>query len=116
MPMWPRKLAISADGINWQEHGPFTFFQDIAYGRKMYVALEVSDCVPCGAEVFSADARTSWERQGLPGNVNGEAILYANGVFAVTGMGQPPALLTSTDGMTWDAFPLSTGDLVYGLT
>jgi hypothetical protein len=116
MPMWPRKLAISADGINWQEHGPFRFFQDIAYGRKMYVALEVSDCVPCGAEVFSADARTSWERQGLPGNVNGEAILYANGVFAVTGMGQPPALLTSTDGMTWDAFPLSTGDLVYGLT
>ena len=114
-PVSVTKLAISTDGRNWQEHAGRWYFNDIVYGRKIYVALGYSDCVPCGFTYVSADGR-SWDMRGLPNHVNGEAIVYANGVFAISGMGQPSALLSSTDGLNWDEFRIGMYDYLPGLT
>ena len=81
----------------------------------MYVGLGQNDCVPCGSQYFSADGR-NWEQRGFPGHVNGLAIAYANGVFAVAGWGAPSAMLSSTNGIVWDEFKMGTNDFLRAIT
>jgi hypothetical protein len=114
--IWPMTLALSTNGTDWQENGPWVpGFRHVAYGRRIYVGLGQNDCVPCGSEYFSADGRT-WESRPFPGDVNGLAIAYANGVFAVSGWGTPSALLTSTNGVTWDEFRIGQHDFLGAMT
>jgi hypothetical protein len=116
-PFPSTKLAVSTDGMDWEEDAGSGswFFKNIAYGRKIYVALHVTDCVPCGGTYVSEDGRT-WEMRGIPNAVNGLAITYANGMFAVSGIGQPSSLLSSADGLNWDEFRIGRYDFLPGLT
>ena len=116
-PFPSTKLAVSTDGMDWEEEAESGswFFRDVAYGRRIYVALHVTDCVPCGGTYVSEDGRT-WEMREIPNAVNGMAITYANGIFAISGIGQPSALLSSTDGLNWDEFRIGRYDFLWGLT
>lgn len=115
LPYAPTKLAISADGRNWREHEIMKEgFGEITYGRKMYLAPGMTDCLTCGWLYFSTDGR-NWEEGAFPGQYDGLEIAYANGLFAVSAWGSPPAFLTSTDGMTWDEFQIGSGEWFHGL-
>ena len=115
LPFSPMKLAISTNGTNWEEHSLLwgEGYRQIAYGRKVYVSLGVTDCGGCGWAYFSVDGRT-WRDRSYPVRFDGWAVEYANGVFAISGsFGQ---FLSSTNGMTWEEFQIGSSKGFYGLT
>ena len=117
VPYSPKAMAFSADGANWVKHDvwPDEGYNEIAYGRKVYVSRMENDC--CGWASYSADGR-NWHEAEFPGSWIGHGLEYANGVFAMTASegGSSSVFLSSTNGTEWEDIQVATDGLFfYGL-
>lgn len=124
-PNQPTKIAVSSDGVNWQETGEFPtswLIWDIAFGRNTYIALARTDCAPCGSQFISQDG-SKWQQRPGPTWTDGQAIAYGSGVFAMTAEGnitesgaRTSLLLDSSDGTNWHEFVAGGGMPFYDVT
>jgi hypothetical protein len=99
-------VFTTADGYNWQQHGPFrNFLSGVRYANGAFFA------VGGNGTIYSSIDGTNWVNHSLAttGSFNGMA--YGNGLYVAAGT----VGATSTDGINWVLGPTNPPETVYRL-
>ena len=118
-PYLPTTIAISSDGADWEEIPVGgESYSEVVYGRGKYVSTGATDYTG-GGWPYHSDTGRGFNEGSFPVQFDGYAADYANGTFAVVGWNgreTESVFMSSTNGVSWEAFSATPGKAFYGVT
>ncbi len=90
------QVMTSPDGITWTARSsPVAGWISVAYGNGLFVA------VSAGTQIMTSPNGITWTSRTSATAASGYNVTYGNGKFVIVAAYNAPAIIESTDGITW---------------